>query len=63
MEDSFNDHIQMDIQHQVLRTPEQITDDSVFRSPSISTRGRKRKPVYTDDGVEISPTVSDAFFS
>lgn len=43
---------------QALRTPEQQqNDDAIFRSPSISTRGRKRRPTYTDDGVMITPTV------
>jgi cohesin complex subunit SA-1/2 len=29
-------------------------DDSTFRSPNISMRGRKRKPVIHDDGSELS---------
>lgn len=31
-----------------------IGNDSTFKSPNISSRGRKRKPVIHDDGTELS---------
>jgi hypothetical protein len=36
-------------------------DDSTFRSPNISMRGRKRKPVFHDDGSEVSFMSSVSF--